>query len=102
MLLEAAKLTQGLRTEPSPFVLQRSLDDFYVEYELVGRIDEPLDRPFIMTRLNGNVQDVFNEFGVQIMSPNFVAQPNKPVIVEKSHWFATPATPDSPPSANRD
>lgn len=94
MLLEAAKRTEGLRNDPSPFVLQRSLNDFYVEYELVGRIDTPLDRPFIMTSLNGNVQDVFNEFGVQIMSPHFVAQPKQPVVVEKNNWFAAPTFSD--------
>jgi len=102
MLLEAAKRTQGMRNEPSPFVLQRSLSDFYVEYELVGSIDDPLDRPYIMTRLNGNVQDVFNEFGVQIMSPHFVAQPSQPVVVEKHNWFAAPASPDLPSSTEPD
>jgi len=94
MLLEAAKRTQGLRDDPSPFVLQRALNDFYVEYELVARIDDPLERPFILTRLNGNVQDVFNEFGVQIMSPHFVAQPERPVVIQKYNWFAAPASSD--------
>lgn len=95
MLLEAAKRTQGLRDTPAAFVLQRALNDFYVEYELVGRIDAPLEHPFIMSRLNGNVQDVFNEYGVQIMSPHFMMQPHQPVVVQKNQWFATPASPDS-------
>jgi small-conductance mechanosensitive channel len=94
MLLEAAKRTSGFCNEPSPFVLQRALNDFYVEYELIGRVDSPLDRPFIMSRLNGNVQDVFNEFGVQIMSPHFVAQPDQPVVLQKHQWFATPSSSD--------
>lgn len=101
MLLEAAKRTHGLRNEPCPFVLQRTLNDFYVEYELVGRIDVPLDRPFIMTSLHANVQDVFNEFGVQIMSPHFVAQPDQPVVVEKNNWFATPASLETTSTANK-
>jgi small-conductance mechanosensitive channel len=94
MLLEAAKRTPGLRTEPPPFVLQRALSDFYVEYELVGRIDVPLDRPYVMTSLHGNVQDVFNEHGVQILSPHFMTQPAAPVVVDKRNWYAPPAKPD--------
>ncbi|HUN67165.1 MAG TPA: mechanosensitive ion channel family protein [Burkholderiales bacterium] len=94
MLLEAAARTQGLRTEPPPFVLQRALSDFYVEYELVGRIDEPLERPYIMTRLHGNVQDLFNEHGVQILSPHYMTQPPEAVVVDKRNWYAPPAKPD--------
>jgi len=96
MLLEAAARTDGLRTEPAPFVLQRALNDFYVEYELVGRIDAPLELPFVMTCLHGNVQDVFNEYGVQILSPHFLNQPAQPVVVDKRKWFAAPASPDDP------
>lgn len=102
MLLEAAKRTEGVRSDPSPYVLQRSLNDFYVEYELVGRIDDPIDRPFIMTSLNGNVQDVFNEFGVQIMSPHFMAQPDQPVVVQKHNWYSAPASPDGATAAGED
>jgi len=94
MLLEAAARTPGLRTEPPPFVLQRALNDFYVEYELVGRIDVPLERPYVMTSLHGNVQDVFNEHGVQILSPHFMMQPAEPVVVDKRNWYAPPAKPD--------
>ena len=39
-------------------------------------------------------QDVFNEFGVQIMSPHFVAQPDKPVVVPKAMWHEAPAEPE--------
>jgi len=94
MLLEAAARTKGLRTEPPPFVLQRALSDFYVEYELVGRIDEPLERPYIMTHLHSNVQDLFNEHGVQILSPHYMTQPDEAVVVEKRNWYAPPAKPD--------
>jgi small-conductance mechanosensitive channel len=94
MLLEAAARTQGLRTEPPPFVLQRALGDFYVEYELVARIDVPLDRPYVMSRLHGHVQDIFNEHGVQILSPHFMTQPDAPVVVDKRNWYAPPARPE--------
>jgi hypothetical protein len=34
---------------------------------------------------------VFNEFGVQIMSPNFIAQPEQAVLVAREHWYQAPA-----------
>ncbi|VTN09348.1 Uncharacterised protein [Raoultella terrigena] len=44
-----------------------------------------------VTRCTAAVLDVFNEFNVQIMSPNFVLQPKEPVVVAKENWYAAPA-----------
>jgi hypothetical protein len=44
-----------------------------------------------MSRLHEQILDVFNEHGVQIMSPNFEAQPEQPALVDRSRWFAEPA-----------
>ncbi|EPC9993203.1 hypothetical protein ACR30C_001258 [Enterobacter ludwigii] len=41
--------------------------------------------------LHSNIQDVFNEFNVQIMSPNFVMQPEGAVVVTEDNWYAAPA-----------
>jgi len=90
MLQMAAGKTKGIRTSPAPFVLQKALSDFYVEYTLMFRIDRPEERYFILSELHGHVQDVFNEYGVQIMSPNFVMQPDKEVVVPKAQWFEEP------------
>jgi small-conductance mechanosensitive channel len=101
MLLMAAEKTDGIRQSPKPFVLQSALSDFYVEYTLMSRIDRPEDRYYILSKLHAHIQDVFNEFGVQIMSPNFVMQPRKDVGVPKEQWYAAPATGDrSSPSAS--
>jgi len=91
MLEEAAGRTKALRTTPSPRVRQRALLDFYVEYWLFANIDQPLDKPVILSQLNANIQDVFNEYGVQIMSPNFVLQPAAAVGVPPEKWYAAPA-----------
>jgi hypothetical protein len=45
----------------------------------------------VLSVLHGHIQDVFNEYGVQIMSPNFVLQPATPVLVAKEDWRAAPA-----------
>jgi len=43
--------------------------------------------------LHSHIQDQFNTYGVQIMSPHFVLQPRNNVVVNKEDWFAAPATP---------
>ena len=101
MLLLAASRTAGVSRQPAPRVLQRSLGDFYVEYRLLVHLlplERPEERPMVLSELHAQIQDVFNEYGVQIMSPHFRMQPPQPVVVPKSDWFAAPA---SPPSAER-
>ena len=73
MLLMAARKTPGLLDEPEPFVLQKSLDDFYVTYELNVYTDKPEKMAVFYSELHQNILDVFNEYGVQIMSPNYEA-----------------------------
>jgi len=91
MLTIAAEQTEGIKTEPKPFVLQRALNDFYVEYELFAHIEGAKRRYLVLTDLHANIQDQFNEYGVQIMSPNFESQPDQPVLSPKKDWFAAPA-----------
>lgn len=91
MLVNAAERTQGVRKLPKPFVAQKSLQDFYVEYELFVQLDRPLQRVLILSELHGHIQDEFNTHGVQIMSPHFALQPRSNVVVAKENWFAEPA-----------
>ncbi|HEX5123467.1 MAG TPA: mechanosensitive ion channel domain-containing protein [Rhodanobacteraceae bacterium] len=92
-LLElAASRTPDILQTPKPYVLETSLADFYVQYQLCAAIARPIDRPFVLSRLHAEIQDAFNEFGVQIMSPNFEAQPDGKVWVPRENWDAAPAT----------
>jgi len=93
MLLMAAGKTSGLLAEPEPFVLQTSLDDFYVTYELNVYTDKPEKMAAFYSELHQNIIDVFNEYGVQIMSPNYVADRAEPTIVPKEHWYDPPSKP---------
>ncbi len=92
LLQIAADRTNGIRKEPAPFVLQRALSDFFVEYELRFRLVDPMKRFDVLSALHGQIQDAFNEFGVQIMSPHFESQPGQAVVVPKDQWHAAPAT----------
>ena len=93
MLLMAAGKTPGLQTEPEPFVLQTSLDDYYVSYELNVYNDKPQKMASFYSELHQNILDVFNEYGVQIISPNYEADRAEPAIVPKERWYAPPAKP---------
>jgi small-conductance mechanosensitive channel len=94
MLIEAAKRTEGLLKDPPPRVLQRSLSDFYVEYMVGARIAEPHKRLAVLDMLHRNIQDVFNEYGVQILSPHYKADPAEKVWVPKDKWYEAPAKKD--------
>jgi small-conductance mechanosensitive channel len=94
MLLLAAERTAGLRKEPKPFVVQEALQDWYVKYTLLVALERQDSKPFTLDALHANIQDLFNEYGVQIMSPNYILDPNAPKIVPKEKWFAAPARPD--------
>jgi len=86
LLQAAAERTQGVKKTPPPRVLQRSLSDFYVEYQLLANVDDPRRRLTILSELHAQIQDAFNEAGVQIMSPHFLSQPERDVVVPKSKW----------------
>jgi small-conductance mechanosensitive channel len=97
MLLMAAEKTPGVLREPKPFVFQRSLGDFYIDYELNAFTDTPLAMPQIYSDLHKNILDSFNEYGVQITSPNYEGDPDDKKIVPKERWFAAPAKPPAGP-----
>ncbi len=94
LLLLAAERTTGLLREPHPFVLQTALNDFYVNYELNAYTDRPLDMITIYSDLHQKIQDTFNEFGVQIMSPHYLGDPKESKIVPKEKWHQPPAKSD--------
>jgi len=73
LLIEAARRTEGLLQTPAPFVLQEALDDFYVSYQINAYTDRARDQVDIYAWLRQNIQDCFNEAGVEIMSPHYHA-----------------------------
>ena len=95
MLVEAALRTPGVLADPPPRVFQTGLSDFYPEYRLVCQAipSEPRPRAVVLSMLHANIQDVFNEYGVQIMSPHYLDDPAAPKTVPKEHWFTAPARP---------
>lgn len=91
MLLTAAQRTPGLFRDPVPFVLQKALGDFCITYELNVYTDDPKTMLLRYTLLHQNILDVFNEHGVQIMTPAYERDPEQPKVVPKDQWYAPPA-----------
>lgn len=100
MLLQAARSTPGLLAEPKPFVAQTALSDYYVEYKLTAQVERPEIRGKTMTTLHANIQDVFNEYGVQIMSPHYNNEPQEKIWVPKEQWFEAPADQSTASTSN--
>ncbi len=73
LLLEAAAKTENILTEPKPFVLQKSLDDFYVTYELNAATEKAQQMARAYSELHQHIQDSFFAAGVEILSPHYRA-----------------------------
>jgi small-conductance mechanosensitive channel len=72
-LIDAALRTELLLDEPRPFVLQTSLDDFYVSYQINAYTREAGRQAHVYSNLHQNIQDICNERGIEILSPHYRA-----------------------------
>jgi small-conductance mechanosensitive channel len=91
MLLLAAGRTPGLLKDPSPFVLQTALGDFCITYEINAYCDNAQAMARLYHHLHQSILDVFNEYGVQIMTPAYERDPPDPKVVPRDRWYAPPA-----------
>jgi len=89
LMTKAAEKTPGVLKEPAPIILQTGLGPFGVDYQLVVRLEPKLTRVKVLSILHQNIQDAFNEQGVQIMTPAFESQPEKPVVVPRERWTSS-------------
>ncbi len=71
LLKKAAAATRNVLSDPEPFVLQTALNDFYVTYELNAYTGAPNQMTVTYSDLHQNIQDAFNEAGIEIMSPHY-------------------------------
>lgn len=73
LLINAARITPGVLEHPKPFVLETGLEDYYPCYQINAYIKDADRYGDIMSALHQNIQDIFNEAGVEIMSPHYYA-----------------------------
>jgi small-conductance mechanosensitive channel len=91
MLIMAAERTGGLLADRRPFVRLKKLGEFAVNYELNAYCASAQSMGELYTELHRNVLDVFNEHGVQIMTPAYENDPPTPKIAVRKDWYVTPA-----------
>jgi small-conductance mechanosensitive channel len=73
LLLKAADMTPDLEKKPEPFVLQKELGDHSINYQINGFTKRPLYKDLINSLLHQNIQDIFIESEIEILSPKYVA-----------------------------
>ena len=73
ILIDAALNTPGVVDDPRPFVLETSLSDWYPVYQINAYIKEAHKMSQIYSDLHQTIQDKFNEAGIEIMSPHYMA-----------------------------
>jgi len=93
MLLEAAGRTSDLLREPPPFVLLKALGDFCITYEINAYCADASAMIQVFKELHRNILDIFNEYGVQIMTPAYEGDPDQRKVVPRENWYAAPARP---------
>jgi small-conductance mechanosensitive channel len=98
MLFDAARRTAGVSKDPKPFVLEKKLGDFAVTYELNAYTKDFREMNELYAELHRNILDVFNEYGVQIMTPAYEKDPPAPKLVPQKDWYIAPA---ARPSASK-
>ncbi len=73
LLINAAKETKHIVSEPAPFVLQTSLNDHHVAYQINAYTDAPSSMALVYSELHRNILDRFRDAGVEILSPEYRA-----------------------------
>jgi small-conductance mechanosensitive channel len=101
MLLTAAARTQRLSRDPRPFVHVLKLGDFAVTYELNAYTNDVPSMPELYADLHRNILDLFNEHGVQIMTPAYEGDPEQPKVVAPGDWYLPPAVKAEPAGTAR-
>jgi small-conductance mechanosensitive channel len=96
LLAAAARCAAPNGQPPRAYVLMRKLGDFAVTYELNMACDDAKSMMSLYTEMHRHILDVFNEYGVQIMTPAYEGDPQQPKVVAPRDWYTAPAGPPDP------
>ena len=94
LLINAARSTPGVMSHPKPFVLETELQDYYPCYQINAYIKEADQLSQIYSDLHQNIQDVFNEAGIEIMSPHYYAGRDGSAVTIPAEYQQKPDSPD--------
>lgn len=82
VMTAAADSTENILKEPKPFILQTSLDDFTVSYQLNAYTSAPQSMAVTYSNLHLRLLDEFHKARIEIMSPRYtsVRDGNAPAV----------------------
>lgn len=72
-MLTAARMTEGVVSDPAPFVLQTALNDYHISYQVNAFTRDPAAMQLTYSKLHENIQDQFAAAGIEILSPAYHA-----------------------------
>jgi small-conductance mechanosensitive channel len=98
LCLKAVEATENIVREPRPVVLQRSLEDFYVSYEIWAFSDNPKAYIMTLSALNANIREFFDRAGVEIMSPHYKSLRDGTKTTIPERYLKTNAPKEAPQS----
>jgi len=102
LLIRAAERTEGVSASAKPFVLETSLDDFYISYQINAYIKDATRLLRIKSALHQNIQDEFNRAGVEIMSPHYRShRDGNPVTIPEEWEIELPPKTDKPDKVSK-
>jgi small-conductance mechanosensitive channel len=93
LLVLAAARTEHVRRQPAPVVRQAALEQAYIKYTLLFCLEDPTTRIPTLAAVHSNILDAFNEYGVQITTPNYEGDPADRKVVPPEKWYPAPAKP---------
>jgi small-conductance mechanosensitive channel len=73
LMLSAARSVAGITDEIEPFVLQTSLNDYHISYELNAYVRDPATYRQTLSEVLAALQDQFAAADVEILSPGYHA-----------------------------
>jgi small-conductance mechanosensitive channel len=94
LLIAAASSASGILSDPAPFVLQISLQDFCASYQINAYTREPSRMSAIYSELHQNIQDEFNKAGIELMTPHYSALRDGNAAAIPSPFLPTGYEPD--------
>jgi small-conductance mechanosensitive channel len=101
LLTAASRCAFPSEQPPRAFVRLKKLGDFAVTYELNLHCTDVAAMLPLYTAMHRHILDVFNEYGVQIMTPAYEGDPEQPKVVAPKDWFTAPATPSANAAVGR-
>lgn len=91
LMIEAARGTEHILSEPAPQVYQAALGDYAVNYELRAFSNKPAFMFQTLSLLRANVLDAFNRAGIEIMTPSILAHRDASHLAVPPEQFRGPA-----------